>query len=161
MAYTTLSKKTWWNTLRVEHNIRVEDLGAILNKSIGTVGAYLSGEAMPKDSDIKKLCDFFDIEFSIGKQHFKEDHALWESTGHTAKRTMKSGNKEAYTRKTGGRRKVATEVKVSEVKVEEKTRRNTTDFDLLQFVYGKLSYKDFMELVSRMRGAEDVSTTEN
>ena len=126
MAVTTMKKITWWNQKRVECNIRYKDLEEALGGNYSTWGSYFSGEVMPSDYTIHKLCDFFDVEFTEGKHHFEEDHRTWKSEYHKAKSSLKSGTPEPTAKLTTIR------------EVKPKT-------DIFGLVYGKVDYKVFLE----------------
>lgn len=79
-------KDTFWNRLRVETNITIKELASYLHLSDGAVGMYLTGQAMPSESVIKQLCDYFSVDLLKGTQEFEKAHKTWDAE---RKRTLR------------------------------------------------------------------------
>lgn len=130
-----MSKHNFWNSLRVERNIRYRDLADLYGGSISKWGGYFSGRFVPSDDDIAELCSLFDVNFDTGKAEFEKAHSCWVGEGHSNIRTL-TGTAISY--KTSARYVVA----------GEKAEPESTSLDLskvLPILYGKISCEDFME----------------
>lgn len=67
MAITQAFKNTYWNNLRVERNIKIQEIADYLNVSLSAAGAYFSGQLMPKELQITQLCGLFDVPVDTGR----------------------------------------------------------------------------------------------
>lgn len=52
-------------------------LGVLLGKDQSTISAYFVGKSMPKDDAIQTLCEYFDVDFNLGKAKFQEAFDQW------------------------------------------------------------------------------------
>lgn len=172
MAISAMGKTTWWNKVRVERNIRIRDLLELFPEyqTFSTIGAWFTGQFVPKDKHIRVLCDFFDVDFDEGKRHFIEDHERWESTKRKGKRAV-TGTAEGVMKElvTGtGDAKSVIKTKTEEPKkdifeaVYGKLPYDLfrtfcdlvahSDKNALELVYGKVSYEDFMLIQEVIKG---------
>lgn len=135
MALTTMSKITFWNTLRVERNIRYCDIAELFGGGVSTYGAYFSGQLMPKDDIITKLCDLFDVDFDKGKEEFRKAHADWVSTKHSGRRELTTGKKDVVLRASA---EMPARVTVGQSDSPSKS-------DIFSLIYGKIPYDRFSE----------------
>ena len=135
MPISAMAKKTWWNELRVSRNFRFADLVELFPTITNgdSIGAWFSGQYVPKDEYIKILCDFFDVDFEEGKAHFIADHKIWESSKHKDSRI------------TTGKALGRGEMETTGESVLKGTTRPATESkaDIFEMVYGKLSYELF------------------
>ena len=72
-------KDTYWNKLRVERGYKLKELAEVLDMNLGTLGAFFTGQSMPKDETIKAICDLFGIDFGTGKLAFEHAHRAWDA----------------------------------------------------------------------------------
>lgn len=141
MAISQYAIDNFWNRLRVERNIRYIDLHELFPsfKSHTSIGLWFSGQLMPKDEHISVLCDFFDVDFEIGKEEFRKAHENWESTHHQNKRiTTGESESREYTNSGDGDARMA-------VRYEQET-------DIFELVYGKLPYELFRKFIDLVAG---------
>lgn len=64
--------RTFWNKLRMERNLSLEEIAAATNYSDGTVGNYFSGLTMASEDFIQKACAIFGIGLVEGRAKFEE-----------------------------------------------------------------------------------------
>ena len=159
MSFSGMRKVTWWNRKRVECNIRYKDLvSAFDDVGSSSWGGYFSGQVMPSDGVIEKLCNFFDVDFDEGKAHFAEDHKEWVSEHHTAKQVAKSGameieKKDAFFVRQRNTKPQEVEVEFTVVRTNTTSEQEATLFSML---YGKVSYEVFSAFHDAIkRGAGD------
>ena len=136
MAVTTMSKVTWWNRLRVEKNIRYQDLSDLFGGCPSMWGGYFSGQHMPKEDAIKKLCDLFDVDYEEGLREFALAHRNWESSQHKGVRPVRTGDAEPYEKKAY--------IRAAPINTAEHVS------DIKQIIYGKVSYSVFVEFCTML-----------
>ena len=78
IAYTIFN--TFWSKKRVENGFKVEDIASYLNISVQTAGQYLTGQQMPPEDIIRKMCDLFDVDFNEGSLAFQHANREWTSS---------------------------------------------------------------------------------
>lgn len=144
MALTKAYKDTYWNTLRVERNIKIKEIAEYLHISLTSAGAYFSGQLMPKDLQITQLCGLFDVEFTTGKEEFRKAHALWKSERKRSGVKVQSGKKD----KTA---EIEITVDMTAPQFEEPSADN---LDIIKLLYGKLSYELFMSVRGLLKNRE-------
>ena len=135
-------KDTFWNRLRAEQGFKIEELAEHLHLAGGTVGAYFTGEAMPKEAVILALCDLFDVDPVLGEREFKRAHDKWVSESHKAKRIA------------GGKVKQ----KEEPIAKVEPTAPNPPTIDrdsLCKLLYGELPYEEFKHVTEAISGGSD------
>lgn len=145
MALTTMSKVNFWNALRVDKNIRYKDLAELFDNGVSTWGKYFSGQIMPSDDVIEKLCDLFDVPFEKGKEEFEIAHAEWVSSDHKGKREMITGESVPYERTQG---EMPARITVGEASREPKKEDKKTD--IISLIYGKIPYDVFAQFCSEV-----------
>lgn len=149
MAISAMGKKTWWNQLRVDRNIRYADLLELFPsfKHTSSIGAWFAGEKVPLDKYITILCDFFDVEFEEGKRHFIEDNKKWVS-GHHRDTKVTTGRSEGISKDTSGTGLAIAHDTIMEEAQEERG-------DVFGMVYGKLPYDLFRRFCELVAGNDD------
>jgi transcriptional regulator with XRE-family HTH domain len=78
IAYTIFN--TFWSKKRVENGFKVEDIASYLEISVQTAGQYLTGQQMPSEDIIRKMCDLFDVDFNEGSLAFQHANKEWTSS---------------------------------------------------------------------------------
>lgn len=73
-ATSALKTRTWWNELRRQKNITLQEIADLCDLSEGQVSHIFSGNQMPADDFIEKVCELFDVDFFEGKLHFDAAH---------------------------------------------------------------------------------------
>ena len=69
-----LFQDTFWNRKRVEAGMKNSDLAELFHVSDSTVSTWIIGKVMPADYIIHKMCDLFDVEYSVGHSEFFKAH---------------------------------------------------------------------------------------
>ena len=69
-ATSALKTRTWWNELRRQKDIKLEEVGEKTGYSAGMVSHFFSGRYMPPDDFIEKVCEMFEVEPFEGNLHF-------------------------------------------------------------------------------------------
>lgn len=163
MAITQISKRTFWNNLRFERNIRYKDLIQLFPNltSIGCISGWFTGQKMPDTDSIKTLCDFFDVPFEKGKAEFEKASREWRSDGHTGKRDT-CGTAEARIHSKHTKKSEAVEPETPfdddfpftvEPTVEvpkEETKPSIAPQEIFSAIYGKVSYEVFFEFTAKV-----------
>lgn len=164
MPKASMKKQTFWNEIRVKANCRYSDIADLIGRSQSFCSMLFSGELMPVDKTIEKLCDFFDVDFDTGKREFEKAHREWVSIGRgCGKQILATGSNAGYKR----RSKLSSETVVPTI-IPDSERiagliygklsfesfnafmrlfADNADKDtLLQMIYCKVNYTDFMEI---------------
>lgn len=141
MALTTASKVNFWNALRVERNIRYRDLSELFGGHISSWAKYFSGQQMPTDENIEKLCDLFEVEFGKGKAEFMKANQEWTSDRFGTKRKLITGQNDAR----------LCNVSSGASEVEAMPDGDYTLGDILALVYGKIPYDTFAQFTINVR----------
>lgn len=146
---TEMKKDTFWNRERVAKNISYKELTEILGGSIAGWGGRFSGQLMPNPLEIKHLCELFDIDLEKGTEEFKKAHALWKAERHKTPISI-TGTMENMSHP---KKKVIT-VDMTAPQFEEKPVEEQPVIDIaevLRSVYGKLPYETFMTFRSMIK----------
>lgn len=67
----------FWIDKKLAEGCTNGDLGALLGKDDSTISAYFIGKNMPKDDVIQTLCEYFNVDFNLGKAKFREAFDQW------------------------------------------------------------------------------------
>lgn len=65
---------TYWNKLREENNLSLDDISQMTGIAPAVVSTNFSGRNMPRRSAIEKYCKLFDVPLDEGKEEFKKAH---------------------------------------------------------------------------------------
>ncbi len=145
MALSQYAIENFWNKIRVEKNIRYKDLVELFPnyRSESTIAGWFTGQFMPKDDNIKILCDLFDVDFETGKAEFEKANTIWQSTHHCGERiTTGEGERGHYAPRGDG------DASMMVTEGEDNARMKTVD--IFALIYGKVEYplfRKFCELV--------------
>ena len=69
---------TFWSKKRCDNNLSIKDLSDLLGSSYTQTSKYLTGQTIPPEPAMHKICELFDVEFDVGKKEFYDAHANWE-----------------------------------------------------------------------------------
>lgn len=138
MSVTFHYKNTWWNNLRVERNITHKELAEYFDTSLSRVGAWFSGQYIPDRADIYKLCDLFDVDYSLGEEKFIEANETWKSERVHGEMLNSTGSQSAEQIN----KRVST-IKKNHKEKEQTARKESITMDIFKQVYGKLPYELF------------------
>ena len=69
---------TFWNELRIAKGVSVETVAKATELPQGALSTYFLGEHVPREYAARVLCDYFDVDYELGKSKFVEDHEMWE-----------------------------------------------------------------------------------
>lgn len=146
MAISQYAIDTFWNRLRVERNIRYVDLLELFPRYSGfsTIGFWFAGKIMPQDKDIAVLCDFFDVDFEIGKEEFRKAHEAWVSSNHKNSRVT-TGKGEARDIANSGDGDARMAVRYEQEQAVEAV-------DIFELIYGRLPYDLFRKFTTLVAG---------
>lgn len=146
MPKASMKKQTFWNEVRVKSNCRYTDLADLLGRSPSYCSMIFSGELLPIDSIIEKLCDFFDVDFEKGKAEFETAHREWISYGRGGgKQILATGSNAGYKHKS----KVTT---TTDAALPTTSTKNA----IVGMIYGKISYTAFIEFTTALEEGTDV-----
>lgn len=84
-------KDTYWNKLRVERGIKVSEIAKAINFSKGITGMYFTGQRVPTEETCKLICEYFEIDPTIGMREFIKAGNAWDAEHH---RMMKFRSKD-------------------------------------------------------------------
>lgn len=65
---------TFWNKLREENNLSLEDISKMTGIAPAVVSTNFSGRNTPRKPALEKYCNLFDIPLDKGKEEFKNAH---------------------------------------------------------------------------------------
>lgn len=136
---TRYLQDTWWNRKRVEANVQVKDLAQMFNKSHGTVGGWFTGEFLPHEDEIYKLCDLFDVDHNTGFTKFLEAHGNYvaqHKKGRKAIVNMPDKNEE-------------------DLSMIESQKVESQKVDIFSLIYGKVSYEAFNAFIQACANKQD------
>ena len=130
-------KDNFWSNKRVEAGIKIKDVASYTGTSVGLAGAWFTGQFMPSEENIAKLCKFFDVELLKGTQEFIKAHKEWDAVHKRGKAKMKQEMPKPESK--------SKEVKPKEVKQGEKVEMSSVEKvdKILELVYGKVSRADY------------------
>ena len=63
-------KQNFWNTKRVENNVKIKEISELLGTKDKSTASYFSGQCIPKKAYLKLICDFFDVDYAKGEEEF-------------------------------------------------------------------------------------------
>lgn len=72
-------KDTFWNQVRVKSNITQKEVAEYLGCSKSLAGFFFSGQLVPKDEHIDKLCELFGVDRILGEREFRKAHRDWDT----------------------------------------------------------------------------------
>lgn len=147
-------KDTFWNTVRVERGIKIRELAELLDMSVGIIGMYFSGQAVPTEKTIKDLCTIFDVDELKGTQEFHKANKSWDAEHKRTPKVRASSNvvlSEETSEDTPAIDPVDTKgledaLKEFDIKVDKVKR----------LIYNKVSYDDFEAITEEIRSGSDV-----
>ena len=125
-------KTNFWSTLRVDRGIKLKELADLLGFSDSAVGAWFSGQVLPKASVINDLCSFFDVDVDEGTRQFVLAHREWRA----------QNNRPSATKNIPATR-------------EKSLDSISTSDDILQLLYGKVDYTTFVRLTTVLSNKSD------
>lgn len=147
----------FWSKKRVEQNITMKEIAELLGIKVKTASSYFTGQALPPESLIMKLCDFFDVDTIEGEREFINAHKAYDAMH---KRTLilsaktQSKIKEATKISTDRTPTLEEEPTLAEQVAKEIYEKEEQRKDkLFEVVYGKLdcwkAFKEFAILINR------------
>ena len=129
-------KDNFWSRKRIESGFKIHDIAELLHLSDGIVGMYFTGQRMPTEDTIKKICAFFGVDTVEGTREFANAAKVWDAEvkGREAKLHSHTGvgvvSEEA--------------VPITPVVVEP---AQSVPESLLKALYKKVSYEDFKAIL--------------
>ena len=72
-------KDTFWNQVRVKSNITQKEVAQYLGCSKSLAGFFFSGQLVPKDEYMDKLCDLFNVDRIVGEREFRKANREWDT----------------------------------------------------------------------------------
>ncbi len=70
---------TFWSKKRCDNNLSIKDLSDLLGSSYTQTSKYLTGQTIPPEPAMRKICELFDVEFDVGKKEFYDAHTNWKA----------------------------------------------------------------------------------
>lgn len=147
----------FWSKKRVEQNITMKEIAEFLGIKVKTASAYFTGQALPPERLIMKLCDFFDVNPIEGEREFINAHRAYDATHNRtlilSARTQ-SKIKEATKISTDSTPTLEEEPTLAEQVAKEIYEKEEQRKDkLFEVVYGKLdcwkTFKEFAIFINR------------
>lgn len=129
-------KDNFWSRKRIESGFKVHDIAELLHLSDGIVGMYFTGQRVPTEDTIKKICTFFGVDIVEGTREFANAAKVWDAEvkGREAKLHSNTG--------VG----VVSEEVVPITPVVVKTAQSVPE-SLLKALYKKVPYEDFKAIL--------------
>lgn len=125
-------KDTYWNKVRVEKGFKLREVAEYLGIKLGLVGMYFSGQALPPDNTVHKLCEYFDVDYNSGQLAFQHAHRAWVAE-HQRKPKVKA-----------------------EKKADTSKSPQISSESLLDLIYGKVPRKDFQAILGDTMAVTDI-----
>ena len=129
-------KRNWnnfWSNQRSSAGFTVKDIKELcdIQKDSTTVAKYFTGEIMPSDDIIRKLCEGFKVPYAQGKEEFISAHKLW--------REIKTKKSETI---------VTTEVvsQPAPIAAPETTPEESTAEHYAEMIYGEVTCDEFINI---------------
>lgn len=118
-------KNTFWNNKRVGNGVTLQELSECLSVDYTQLSHWLTGQSMPSNDYVKKICDLFGVDYNEGLVEFHKAHEQWEQEH--------SKNKSAN--------------KMHKEDTPVVSSQNIVPDDIMKSLYGVLSYEDFKEML--------------
>lgn len=140
--YAHTFKDNFWSKKRVEANITIKEIAELLHCKYSTAGAYFTGILIPSESDIKILCDTFNVDIIEGTRGFVDAHKKYDVE---KKRTLKySGKPKAETKVTS----INNADIFEPIACEEVAQKPEKDYTpVIKMVYGLVSFELYNEFI--------------
>lgn len=116
-------KDTYWNKVRVEKGFKLREVAEYLGIKLGLAGMYFSGQILPPDNTVHKLCEYFDVDYNSGQLAFQHAHRTWVAE-HQRKPKVKA-----------------------EKKADTPKSAQILSESVLDLIYGKVPRKDFQAIL--------------
>ena len=126
----------FWRSLRVNNNVSYDTLATVTDCTTLQLKNYFAGKHMPKSKTIKALCEFFHIDYKLGKKEFKNINSAYIAT--------RSGLVSPTTEVKSD------EVEVVPVQVSTPTApvAPKTSESIIEMLYGKVSFEEFNQILA-------------
>lgn len=146
-------KTTFWNELRVNNGYSYQDISTALDKDIGVVGKWFTGQCIPQKASSDEVCDLFGVDRELGYSEFKKSHETWQP-GRQSKKAEALPKAEIEPTWFEPDRDPEPVVECS---VENEQPRVSNDIisKMLKAVYGKFSFDDYENLRTLMLEGDD------
>ena len=122
-----------------------------LGKAVSTVKAYFSGFILPDTDVIKNICIMFNVDYDRGYQEFIKAHEGWGEAHSDTYEKVGNSYRQITQPKTPT---VVTTPKV--VNTTKSEHKSPNILDCQEKLYGKLSYDDFMYIESLTTSHKDL-----
>lgn len=135
-------KDNFWSRKRIESGFKVHEVAELLHLSDGIVGMYFTGQRVPTEDTIKKICTFFGVDIVEGTREFANAAKVWDAEvkGREAKLHSNTG-----VHSNAGVGVVSEEVvPITPVVVEP---AQSVPESLLKALYKKVPYEDFKAIL--------------
>ena len=131
-----VGKRTWrnfWSEQRISAGFTVQDIKELcdIQKDSTTVAKYFTGEIMPSDDIIRKLCEGFKVPYAQGREEFIKANKLWHENKTKKVETITTSD-------------VAP--KTVPVPAPETTSGESTAYQCAELIYGEVSCDDFIRI---------------
>lgn len=129
-------KDNFWSRKRIESGFKIHDIAELLHLSDGIVGMYFTGQRVPTEDTIKKICTFFGVDIVEGTREFANAAKVWDA---------EVKGREAKLHSNTGVGVVSEEVvPITPVVVEP---AQSVPESLLKALYKKVPYEDFKAIL--------------
>ena len=125
----------FWRALRIEKNVSYETIAKAARCTPTQIKNYFSGTNMPAAKKIKYICEYFGVDYRVGKKEFKNIRNAWVAAH--------SG--------------IAAPVKVAPVQTPEPiivketpavTASAKAPESIMELLYGKVSFEEFNQIIT-------------
>ena len=149
-------KDNFWSKTRVESKLTIKEVAQVLGEDEKRVALYFSGQVMPHEASIRRMCDLFDVDFSYGKLEFENAHSKYKSEHHIPvkysakkKKPGEINNVEDVLTSLYGVVSCSEFIDIYNVA----TGRAGEDIDVMAILYGKIDdYKTFSKITHMITG---------
>lgn len=95
----TVVNYTFWTKQRLAKGVTVKTVAQELGLTQGAMQTYFSGEHVPRDYALMKICKYFDVDIETGRAEFAKDHKLWNDRHSDAWRAHDKQRESEYHKK--------------------------------------------------------------
>jgi len=143
--YIKCFKDTFFNVKRVEAGLTIKEVAEYVGVCPSSVAAFMSGEKMPKDKYIDRLCELFDVDPVRGKSEFMRAHDKWDAEfGKTVKFRVPATKQPAEPEEPVDVIKVPADAVAQVIEqVSEKVKPCVSANAILESLYGKLDFNAY------------------
>lgn len=145
----------FWTQKKLEKGVSFSDISKAIDIPATSVRNFFVGRMVPADETVAKLCAYMDVDYQTGLDEFKTIAAGCE-VSRRRRRSRKTAVAVAPAAEVKAKAKTKAKIK-TRVKAKPEAKVATKEIPAyLEKLYGKLAFKDFMDICLNTKTREDV-----